>query len=272
VADLDAVLPLASRDLERAQILLRTLERFFEPLARLWVVVPDCDRASIRLPFGEVVTDSEIVPELDDAEAPHGWYVQQLVKLAIADRIETPFYLTLDGDVICVRPTRYDDLVVGGRALAQITKPHHPEWNDDAERILALPRSPRQHGVTPAVLARDGVRALQRHLGADWRARLLRELPWTEYALYHTFLEGVGRWDDLHVSGGDRCIYGNNVWLESQWRGWHPKADGRYCFSVVQSATRASARDVWALVEPYLATHGSTAAVRRVSTRVPDSG
>ena len=250
---LDAVLPLAGRDLDRARILFRTLEAFFEPLGTLWIVVPDAERAQIDVPFGNVVADAEVVPELAGGALPHGWYVQQLVKLAIADRIATPFYLTLDADVICVRPTRYDDLVVDGRALAQITKPHHPEWNDDAERILGLPRSPRQHGVTPALLARDGVLDLQQHLGDDWRARLLRELPWTEYALYNTFLEGVGRWTDFHSNGGDRCIYGNNVWLASQWPGWHPKADGRYCFSVVQSATRIPAADVWKRVGAYVA-------------------
>jgi Family of unknown function (DUF6492) len=252
-ARLDAVLPLAARDLERAQILFRTLERFFEALGTLWVVVPDAEREGVRVPFGEVLAETEVVPELADGAPPHGWHVQQLVKLAIAARVVSPFYLTLDADVICVRPTRYGDLVHEGRAVAQITKPHHPEWNDDAERVLALRRSGRQYGVTPAVLSRDGVLALQRHLGGDWRVRLLRELPWTEYALYHTFLEATGQWTRHHVSGGDRCIYGNNVWLGSQWPGWQPKADGRYCFSVVQSATRVPPEEVWARVEPYFA-------------------
>jgi Family of unknown function (DUF6492) len=250
---LDAVLPLAARDSERAQALFRTLERFFEPLGTLWVVVPDAEREQVRSPFGEVLADSEVVPELRGSPpAPHGWHLQQLIKLAVAERVATPFYLTLDADVLCVRPTRYDDLVRDGRALAQVTKPHHPEWNDDAERVLALRRSGRQYGVTPAVLSRDGVLALQRHLGGDWRVRLLRELPWTEYALYHTFLEATGQWTRHHVSGGDRCIYGNNVWLGSQWPGWQPKADGRYCFSVVQSATRVPATAVWRRVEGHV--------------------
>ena len=250
----DAVLPLAAHDLERAQILFLTLERFFEPLGTLWVVAPDAELEPVRarVPFGEVLADSEVVPELADGATPHGWHVQQLVKLAIADRAASPFYLTLDADVICVRRTRHHDLVHDGRALAQITKPHHPEWNDDAERVLGLPRSGRQYGVTPALLSREGVVALQRHLGGGWRARLLRELPWTEYALYNTFLEATGQWTRRHVSGGDRCIYGNDVWIGSQWPGWRPKADGRYFFSVVQSATRVPAADVLERVERYL--------------------
>ena len=253
MAVLDAILPLAARDLDRAQILFRSLERFFKSLGTLWVVVPDAERERVPVPFGEVVVDSEVVPEVRAVSpAPHGWHLQQLVKLAIAERVASPFYLTLDADVICVRPTRYDDLVRDGRALAQVTPPHHPEWNDDAERVLGLPRSERQYGVTPALLSRGGVLELQRHLGADWRGRLLRELPWTEYALYHTFLEGIGQWTRHHVSGGDRCIYGNSVWIGSQWPGWQPKGDGRYFFSVVQSATRVPAADVLERVERHL--------------------
>ena len=252
MALLDAVLPLAARDLERAQILFHSLERFFESLGTLWVVVPDAEREQVRVPFGDVLVDSEIVPEIVERPPPHGWHLQQLVKLAIAERVATPFYLTLDADVICVRPTRHDELVRDGRALAQVTPPHHPEWNDDAERVLGLPRSERQYGVTPAVLTRDGVLGLQRHLGDDWRGRLLRELPWTEYALYNTFLEATGQWSRHHVSGGGRCIYANSVWIGSQWPGWQPKGDGRYFFSVVQSATRVPPQDVWARVEPFL--------------------
>ena len=32
-----------------------------------------------------------------------GWLTQQIVKLAMAERVESDFYLTLDADVICTR-------------------------------------------------------------------------------------------------------------------------------------------------------------------------
>jgi hypothetical protein len=253
---LDAVLPLTAADSARAQILFRSLEGLFEPLGTCYVVVPDGEAATVRaqVPGGRyaVLRDSDVIPEIGRfrtaarlrarlrlAGPPvHGWYVQQLVKLAIADRVEMPFYLTLDSDVICVRPTRYEDLVVDGRALVQTSPPNHPEWNDDAERVLGLARSGRQYGVTPAVLAVDAVRALAVHLGgATWRKFLLRSLPWTEYALYHTFLERTGAFDSYHVLGGHDAIYSNCVWMESEFEDWDPAAT-RTPFSVVQSATR----------------------------------
>jgi hypothetical protein len=274
---LDAVLPLTLADAERAGILFRSLERFFEPLRTCLVVVPGRELAALRshVPGGryELLAEDELVPELPRHQArgrlkarlrvgmpAHGWHVQQLVKLAAADAVATPFFLTLDADVICARPTAYEDLVRDGRAVAQITPPHHPEWNDAAEQILGLPRSGRQHGVTPAVLAREGVQALRRHLehrsGQPWRRHLLRRLPWTEYSLYGTFLEGAGRWDELHVDGGEEALYGNGVWIHGQWREWDPAAffgsPDAPPFTVVQSATRIAPEEVWERVAPCL--------------------
>ena len=274
---LDAVLPLTLADAERAELLFRTLDRFFEPPGTCLVVAPDAQVEELRMRVPRrrcvVVPETALVPELRRRQVSgrlkarlrvggpaHGWHVQQLVKLAAADVVGTPFYLTLDADVLCVRPTTIDDLVVGGRAVAQITPPHHPEWNDAAEAILALPRSGRQHGVTPAVLARDAVHALAAHLerasGEPWRRHLLRRLPWTEYSLYGTFLEGAGLWDRYHVDGGESALYGNGVWIHGQWGAWDPGAFvGRPeapPFAVVQSAARIPPAEVRARVEPYL--------------------
>lgn len=290
---LDAVLPLTRADVERARLLFRSLEALFEPLATCRVVAPDADVASVRraVPTGRyvVVRESEVVPEIGWFRATarararlrivgppiHGWYVQQLVKLAVAPHVATRFYLTLDADVVCVRRTTYGDLVRDGRALVQTTPPNHPEWNDDAERVLGLPRSGRQYAVTPALLARDAVEALARHVEqrvhprlrrvaarlphpharrvlSSWRSRLLRTLPWTEYALYHTFLEQTGLFERYHVLAGEDVLYANSVWMESQFEAWDP-ADGDAPFSVVQSATRVAPERVREKLEKHLA-------------------
>jgi Family of unknown function (DUF6492) len=296
---LDAVLPLTAADAARAQILFRSLEAFFEPLATCYVVAPARDVQEVRahVPHGPyvVMSESEVVPEIGYfwttarlraklrlvGPPIHGWFVQQLVKLAIAERVKTSFYLTLDADVICLRPTRYDHLVRGDRALVQTAPPNHPEWNDDAERVLGVPRSGRQYGVTPALLARDAVAALvrhveqrvdrrianvsallprrARHVAGSWRSFLLRQLPWTEYALYHTFLEHAGLFDTYHLRGGEYAIYGNSVWLQSQFDEWDPAepfGTNEFRFSVVQSATRIPPERVWERFEPHLARGG----------------
>jgi hypothetical protein len=286
---LDAVLPLTAADSSRAQILFRSLDALFEPLGTCYVVAPDRDAESVRAAVPDlryvVLRDSDVIPEIGYFRVMarlraklhlvgppfHGWYLQQLVKLAIADRVATPFYLTLDADVICVRPTAYDDLVRGGRALVQTTPPNHPEWNDDAERVLGLPRSGRQYAVTPAVLSSDAVheladhvqRRVRRHLRrfVSWRSYLLRNLPWTEYALYFTFLERTGLFDRYCVHGGRDSIYSNCVWMESEFEDWDPAADvpgATFRFSVVQSATRIPPDRVWTKASTALASEGSS--------------
>jgi hypothetical protein len=294
VRRVDAVLPLVASDAPRAELLVRTLERYFEPLRTCFVIVPQHELRAVELslPRGryEIVAETDVAPELPyflrtaAARARlrlvgppiHGWYVQQLLKLAAADLVGTPFYLTLDADVLCVRPTAYEDLVRDGRGRVQTTPPNHPEWNDDAERVLGLPRSGRQYAVTPAVLSRAAVAELAAYLTGridergrrlaarvpwatarevvtSWRSFLLRRLPWTEYALYHTFLEATGKFDDYHVLAGEDAIYGNCVWMESQFEAWDPRPRGGYCFSVVQSATRIAPERVWERVAPRLA-------------------
>jgi Family of unknown function (DUF6492) len=302
-ARLDAALPLTLRDAERAEILLRSLESFFQPLRTCFVIAPDHDVTAVRRALARewctVLPESEVVPELPWfrgtarlraklhlAGPPfHGWFVQQLVKLAIAEVVQTPYYLTLDADVVCVRPTRCEDLVVDGRALVQTTPPNHPEWNDDAERVLALPRSGRQYAVTPALLSAEAVRELGRHLSrrvdprlrrlarrlpgglprdiaTSWRSFLLRNLPWTEYAVYHTFLERTGAFEKYHVDAGRDAIYSNSVWLESEFDEWDPTAvpepDATFRFSIVQSATRIPPERVWARLDPLLSTRPAT--------------
>ncbi|MEO1230548.1 MAG: DUF6492 family protein [Myxococcota bacterium] len=53
--------------------------------------------------------EPELAPELETSRA-RGWFKQQLVKLAIHERIESAFYLTFDADVVATRPVAPKDL------------------------------------------------------------------------------------------------------------------------------------------------------------------
>ncbi len=283
---LDAVLPLIMRDFPRAQILRRSIECFFPDLGTCHVVTPDAEADAARAAFRggpyEIVPETTLVPEFRSCAKVSGWSRQQLIKLAIADRIRTPFYLTLDADVFLVRLTRAADLVVEGRALAHRTKKQYqPEWYEMAERVLGLPRPSWHHSVTPALFARDAVFALRKHLRArdplgrrlwraltqptrhnrrlafsrNWRQDLLLKLPWTEYALYHTFLEATGQFERFHQHR-DRGLYGNCVWRADDFAAWNPATsftgERQFFFSVVQSNTGIDPARIAELVDPYL--------------------
>ncbi|MBW3592938.1 MAG: hypothetical protein KY396_04515, partial [Actinobacteria bacterium] len=95
-----------------------------------------------------------------------------------------------------------------------------------------------------------------RRIVASLRSYLLRRLPWTEYSVYRTFVEATGLFDRYHVLAGEDAIYGDAVWMESQFEEWDAAAvfgrESGFCFSVVQSATRIPPERVRAKVEPHL--------------------
>jgi len=285
---IDAVLPLTRHDADRARILRISLDKFFSDLGICWVVTPNADVSVIAAQFASpryrVVPESKVVPELSlhrtlgyrifrrmtRRQGLAGWYVQQLIKLAAADLVETEFYLTLDADVICTRPVRYGDLVKDGRAIGErYDHPPRSENYDRAARILRLPRSTWAHPVTPSILNRTVVRMMQQHLAGliskplrrfpgagTWRGHLLLNLPWTEYTLYATFVSGRGLYGRFHFKDDYYSLFGNSVWDREQFTDWDPaksfapQAD--YYFVVVQSNTGIDPAAVWAKVGPYL--------------------
>jgi hypothetical protein len=301
---IDTVLPLTLGDYERSTILRRSLDLFFRDLGTCWVVTPDNQLAAlqsrIQHPKYRVIPESLIVPELRfynvvrtivgrTHRPTQGWAVQQLVKLAIAERIQTEFYLTLDADVICTKPVTCAQLVRDGRAICRQRRADSinewPQWYDWAERVLGLPRSGINRGVTPALLSTTAVLELQAHLESrvagrlrrfasilperaylrnllvSWRSYLLRHLPWTEYSLYDTFVEATGLLGRYHSTDERTTISGNCVWYRATWPTWRPELSftdrGDFFFSVLQSNARLSVDDVWEKVRPYLAPDGS---------------
>ena len=254
---IDAVIPLLPKDLERFTILARSLGRFMPDLGTLYVVVPDADVLRVteltkteRLPT-RVLGEQTLVPEMRSFFYLPGWYKQQLVKLAAAEMVTTPFYLTLDADVICTRRVTLEDLLPGGRARCfVIHRDDHPDWYNGAEAVLDLKARRRGilHNVTPCVWSRQGVLELLEHLNQvarrhpfaagirglqqraffplnrigtyraepPWRGWLAASRPWAEYATYFTFLEATGRFDDYHFDSND-CIYDveRSIWYKT---------------------------------------------------------
>jgi hypothetical protein len=265
---LDAVLPLLAKDLERFSILDWSFKRSVLPIRVCWVVARDTEYALVNEriagPPYRVIRQSSLIPELEahrDNPWVTPWFTQQLIKLSIAQLVETPFYLTLDADVVCVRSFTYDDVIVDRKAVVRRTTALlHRDWYEWVARVLEAPQSMRTHGVTPAIFATEAVLKLQAHLaamaarsapGADltWRSHLLDRLPWTEYALYHSYLEHTGQFDSYHVDAGESALYDMDQSIEM------PSLDveaesrpGRY-FVVVQSNTGIAPALVFAKVK-----------------------
>ena len=232
------------QDLERVKLLLRSFRKYFDEseLSRFFVVTTPRDAVVVEGALRPVLAGDrlEIVNELDVcpefASDPDtttqwptpnkGWYRQQLIKLAIHERIDTPYYMTLDSDVLFVQPFSTRSLIRGGKAAlnVQTQADYHRLYRKKlaahevtvresryrrAEHILKLARKPeyvRQwYGETPVLLNCRIVKALAEHIEATWRKpwrqALLDNLPWTEYPLYFLFAEERGLLARHYVPG-----------------------------------------------------------------------
>ncbi len=295
---ISAVLPLkvtgsyGGDDLNRAHILFRSLQRFAEPglFDAFYVVVPAPEVEQVREAFArwqglgiEVVSENELVPELARYPKMRGWRKQQVVKLAIANRIRTRFYITFDADVICLKPLRESDLVIGNRALMQYEqRAQHPKWWKASARLLRMSPNVGDPAVgatvTPALLSVDLCKAVMTALAPakgrgswvdalgslhdpadprNWRISRFLMLRWTEYSLYYLCAHKVGRLDEFHVTAGTPSVPQLMLIHDSHpfetWDVAHSFGDanpGLFC--VVGSKSGLRPQEVWEKVGPFI--------------------
>jgi hypothetical protein len=229
----------------RLTMMLSTFRRFCsqDDVARFIIICPDADLSDTKAILRSVTTDERyvVVPERDicpglpqgdpGGRAVDGWAIQQILKLAAAEHVASQHYVTLDADIVCLRPFGVDDLVINGKAIVGIetAEVYRRLYTDSfaaeearikrrryeaAAAILGYERDQECRGryfsETPCVLDRSGVVELIRYLTSafqiPWPATLARMSGWTEYALYFQFLESRGLLDVLHTRRGCNAV------------------------------------------------------------------
>lgn len=112
------------QNLERMLLLFATMNRFFSgDLCHMFFImmcpVDLAISAAAVEPYGhrlkiELINEEDVCPELRTnpdttslwPKVNSGWYRQQLIKLAMHEHVPTPFYMTLNTDVLFVRPVQ----------------------------------------------------------------------------------------------------------------------------------------------------------------------
>jgi hypothetical protein len=299
---ISAVLPLKAsgsydvNDLKRAHILFSSLQHFAAPglISELFVIVPSAEIELVEQEYScwqslniKVMAEDHLIPELKKYPKMRGWRKQQLLKIAIANLVENDFYLTLDADVICLKPLEENKLIVDGKALLQYEpRSQHPKWWKSSARILNMSPDvgPKNLGmtVTPALLSRTLSQKLMRELSANkvaedwadvlcslhdpaniknwWIGRYLK-LKWTEYSLYYLCAMKLGLLEQFHCIAGTSQIPALLLIHDSHpyecWdiaRSFDLANPGLFC--VVGSKSRIPPKDIWAKVSPFIRTTG----------------
>lgn len=195
-----------------------------------------------------VMNELEVCPEIALAVDPQsgelrGWYVQQVLKLAAAEIIDTEFYLTLDSDIVCLKSFDFDSLIIDGRAYANIEttrdylRLYLPEFAriehgvkasrmQFSAHILKYQRAQNLDGTyfgeTPVVMHTESVREMGEHIqksfSRKWTALLAINKGWTEQNLYFQFLELSNRFKSYYRAVGCNHVLHleKSVWQASQ--------------------------------------------------------
>jgi alpha-N-acetylglucosamine transferase len=154
---ISAVLPLKAsgsydvNDLKRAHILFTSLQTFVAAgtISEIFVLVPAAEVELVKQEYAcwqslniKVMAEDDLLPEFKKYPKMRGWRKQQLLKIAIANLVENEFYLTLDADVICLKPLDESKLIIDGKALLQYEqRAQHPKWWKSSARILNMSKS-----------------------------------------------------------------------------------------------------------------------------------
>lgn len=295
---ISAVLPLKAsgsydvNDLKRAHILFTSLQNFVAAgtISEIFVLVPAIEVELVQQEYAcwrslniKVMAEDDLLPEFKKYPKMRGWRKQQLLKIAIANLVENEFYLTLDADVICLKPLDESKLVIDGKALLQYEqRAQHPKWWKSSARILKMNPDvgPKDLGmtVTPALMSRTLSQKLMQELSPNkagenwvdalcslhdpanpknwWIGRFLK-LKWTEYSLYYLCAMKLGLLEQYHIIAGTAQTPALLLIHDSHpYESWNPAGSfdlanpGLFC--VVGSKTRLPPKEVWLKVAPFI--------------------
>jgi Family of unknown function (DUF6492) len=228
-ASVSAVLPLKvsgrhyGDNLTRLDLLFSSLEHFAAPgLLDELLVVARADEADLIQPYLaqwpglplRIIWEDEHFPAFNRFTRPwqiRPWQRQQIIKLNAAALTTASFVLTLDPDVIAVKPITRDLLLPDGRALLEPeARSVHPRWWRDSADLLDVAPGCERPGmnVTPALLSTAILGEVQQRLeavgGRPWMDILLTSYcDWTEYTLYLLAAERAGLVARDHVWADD---------------------------------------------------------------------
>jgi len=119
-----------------------------------------------------------------------GWYFQQILKLGMADNVETQYYLCVDADTVFFRKVEFFN--EAGKPLYSTSGEHHKPYFDVFEEVLGF-RANRQYSFTVhhMVFNRDIVREMRERFGPlkPWYMNIVRyvepQAPWFSDAQFN---------------------------------------------------------------------------------------
>lgn len=223
-------------DLDRAvQFLIPSIEKFFclDKLYEFIIISPECELNEVKSKIKSdkikftFYNDHQVSPVLPE----YGWFKQQVIKLAIFDKVKTDHYMLFDADMFLTRKVNYEpDLFIDGKPLCNASqyKTHHSWWIETT-KLFKMYRyyDPEAIGpdLTPMIMncsiVRQALGKLTSIYEKDWTLVLYDTAGfvnadndiapvWHEYGIYFVYLM---TWHDIFdYYHGYSYFVGNSVW------------------------------------------------------------
>ena len=215
-----------SADLERCSLMCESVDRFQSGDWHHYLLVEPRDVAAFRSlegPRRTVVSETDLFPRwlrafpdpvsfgrrrvwLSPFSLPlRGWHAQQIRRMALAQHIDADMLLSIDSDVVMVRPYDPSVMWVDGKmrmfridaGISQDMSEHHL-WLAHAGKLLGLPAavSPAHDYINTFIGWRvDTARAMLEHIekinGRNWVRALISSRAISECTIYGRFADEV---------------------------------------------------------------------------------
>lgn len=234
--------PEASSDLARADLLLQSIDFFWEGSTPfiVWVIDREQDRSAVRAALKgssrvqlQHVCESEFYASHSSFFGLPGWWKQQLLKLKVPAVIGLGSYLTLDADILCCRTFSEATFIQQGRLISHWEYKDTQSWWRNLATNINVPFDPRSYGlsVTPntlhSELSKQALLAVctdEEQLLATLHAWIQNSRstgsPWTEYSLYTYAAEIKGNLFDYHLKPD--LAFASDVRIHSHSNVWSP--------------------------------------------------
>lgn len=221
------VTPSYAGDLERCRLLCESIDRFVSGAEKHYLLVAGCDVSLFREfegPNRVVVDERDLLPSwlhsmrdptslfrrriwFSTRTAPlRGWHVQQLRRIAIAERAAEAALVYCDSDVVFLKPFDLSSFWQKGRLrlyrrdgkLPVGQGSGHDAWTANAAQVLGLPsEAVNKHDYISTVIAwrRDSVLSMIRHIetvhGRHWVEAIAARRQFSECILYGRYVDEV---------------------------------------------------------------------------------
>jgi hypothetical protein len=173
VPKIDAVVPFHPRDEGTLNWCVQGIRNHLD-VARILVVCNREYRPQVEGANAVFFDEDTVVEGLTARSFPHmrwGWYFQQILKLGMADRVETEYYLVIDADTVFLNPVSF--FSAAGKPLYATASECHRPYFHTFEQLLGF-KADREYSFVAHHMV------FNRHIVREMRQRFRRCSPWFE--------------------------------------------------------------------------------------------